>query len=240
LIAGAAVLAALLRPAGERALVERGVVYTITTVELVLPLVGLGVALVQRGRWELLIMAVLFLGGIPLGRLSEHWLLVEGAVPPEIGRYFVLLGPLCCVVVAVALATPGRARAWVAPVAAVLSGTALGFLVALHDPSVGDPRFVSAAAATGLWLMWLAPAILRRFNKSWLKIGSRIFASWLAAIGLMLGGTKFVIMHRAERPVADSSAPLLSPPSGESEATIGDSPPVLNRPREWDDPSRQP
>src|SRR5206468_7950249 len=117
-------------------------------------------------------------------------------------RYFIYLGPLCCVIAGIMLATARRLRLWIMPAATALCGAALGFLAALHDPTLGDPRFAGGAAAAGLWLGAAAPAFLRLFDLSWLRIGGRILASWLIAIGLLLGGSKFVVQQRAERAVA--------------------------------------
>jgi len=67
LITGAALLAVMLRPAGERGLMEGGVAYAIVTYDLVLPLVGLGVALTPMTRWQTILVAGIFIAGIPWG-----------------------------------------------------------------------------------------------------------------------------------------------------------------------------
>jgi hypothetical protein len=122
------------------------------------------------------------------------------------------------------------------PAATMLCGAALGFLAALHDPTVGDSQFVGGAAAAGLWLIAIPPALLRRFDGPWLKIGSRILASWLVAIGLLLGGSKLVVQQRAEQAQAPVQL-FVQPPASidPPEGTAGST-----RPREWGDQSRQP
>jgi len=238
LTAGAALLAVMLQPAGERGPIEAGVAYAIVTYDLVLPLVGLGVALAPMTRWQTILVAILFVGGIPLGILSEHRLLSATGLPPSLARYFIYLGPLCCVVAGITLAAAGSLRLWIMPTATLFTGAALGFLVALHDPTVGNPRFACGAATAGLWLIAAAPALLRRFGGSWLKIGGRILASWLVAIGLLLGGSKFVVQQRAER--APAPTQLFVQPPASIDPGAGDGTSALTRPREWGGESRQP
>lgn len=238
LIAGAALLAVMLRPAGERGLAEGGAAYAIVAYDLVLPLVGLGVALATVTRWQAILFAVILVGSVPLGILAEHRLLSAAGLPPNLARHFTYLGPLCCVVAGLTLASAGSLRRWLMPAATALCGAALGFLVALHDPAVGDPRFAYGAAAAGLWLIAAPPAILRRFEGPWLKIGGRILASWLVAIGLLLGGSKFVVQQRAERASAPTQLFVQPPASIDPGSSNGTA--AIPRPREWGDVSRQP
>lgn len=237
-IGGAALAAVMLRPAGERGLVEGGVAYAIVTYDLVLPLVALGVALVTVRRWQAVLLAITLVGSVPLGVLAEHRLLSSEALPLSLARHFTYLGPLCCVVAGLALVSAGGLRLCLMPASTALSGAALGFLAALHDPTIGNPRFACGAAAVGLWLIATPPAILRRFDTSWLKIGGRILASWLVTIGLLLGGSKFVVQQRAER--AQAPTPLFVQPPASIDPGSGNDPAAMARPREWGDTSRQP
>lgn len=238
LLGGAALAAVLLRPAGERGLIESGVVYTIITYDLVLPLVGLGVALTSLTRRQTIACAIVLMYGVFIGVVGEHRLLATAALPPELARPFTYLGPLCCLAAGLALAPAGRLRRWLAPAATGLSGAALGFLAALHDPTVGDPRFAGGAAATGLWLVATPPAVLRWFDGPWLTIGGRILASWLVAIGLLLGASKLVLQRRADQAQAASQLSVQPPASLDpGDATA---PPGFKQPREWGDDSRQP
>lgn len=238
LIVGAALAAIMLRPPGERGPIEDGAAYALGTYDLVLPLAGLGVALATLSRWQALLFVLILLGSIPLGIVGEHRLLAAAGLPPELARHFTYLGPLCCAVAGLALAAAGRLRLWVMPIATVLCGTALGFLVALHDPTGGDPRFAGGAAAVGLWLMTTPPALLQLFDRSWLRIGGRILASWLVAIGLLLGGSKFVVQQRAER-AQEPPQLFVQPPASLDPGTGGETG-GFSQPREWSDPARQP
>jgi len=217
-IAAPLLLAVPWEPAAGRGRVGSGAAYTIVSYDQVLPLLGLGIALANMNRWRKVVAAVLFIGGIPVGILSEARLVSAMTAAPGLHPLFVFIGPLCCVIIGLALGSPAGLRAWTVPVAAALSGAALGFLIALHDPAPGDGRFSGGAAAAGLWLVAAPAVLLRPVDRSWLTIGSRVFASWLIAIGLLLGGSSYVVKQRAERAAAvertmpkDRLAPLHRP-----------------------------
>ena len=152
-------------------------------------------------------------------------------------RHFIYLGPLCCLVAGLTLALAGRLRLCLMVMAIALSGATLGFLAALHDPALGDPRFACGVAAAGLWLLAAPPALLRWFDRSWLKVGGRILASWLVAIGLLLGGSKVVIQRRAEQAMAPTQ--LFVEPPASIDPGAGDAAPPFMRPREWGDESAE-
>jgi hypothetical protein len=238
LLAGVALAAVMLRPAGARGPIESGAAYMLVTYDLVLALVGLGVGLTPMTRWQTILAALLLAAGVPLGVLGEHRLLAEADLPASLARSFAYVGPLCCVVAGLTLAPAGRLRRWIMPAATAFCGTALGFLVALHDPTVGDPRFAGGAAAVGLWLIATPPAILHRLDGPWLKVGGRILASWLVAIGLLLGGSKLVVQRRAEQ--AQAPVQLYVEPPASLDPGAGGGSSATTRPREWGDTSRQP
>jgi hypothetical protein len=238
LVAGAAGAAMLLRPAGERGLIMGGAAYAIATYDLALPLVGIGIAMARMTGRQVVALAVILVAALSLGVLGEHRLLSDPEFPPRLARRFIYLGPLCCVIVGLALPMPSRLRLWLMAPATGLAGAALGFLAALHDPALGDPRFAGGAAAVGLWLVAVPPALLGWFSGSWLTIGGRIVASWLIAIGLLLGGSKVVVQRRAEQ--AQGPTQLFVQPPASIDPGAGDVTPAVPRPREWSDQSRQP
>jgi len=239
-VAGAALLAMLLPPPGARSLFGAGIAYTVATYDLVLPLIGLGIALARTAVWPALVVVAAFVAAVPLGFLVEHQVAAALTLGPDASDRLVFAGPLCCLVVGLALAPAGALRLWIMPVAAVLAGAMLGFLIAFHDPSLGNPRFAWGAAAAGLWLAVTPWALLQRVDRAWLRIGSRIFASWLVAIGLLLGGSKYVAQHRYERATALPPAPPSYQPPAVDAPAIGEGPTTTGRPRQWDDPSQQP
>ncbi|HTO84062.1 MAG TPA: hypothetical protein VMQ73_17615, partial [Methylomirabilota bacterium] len=152
------------------------------------------------------------------------------------------IGPLACVAAGLVLAPGPLLRVVLAPLAAAFCGAALGFLIAFHDPSLGDPRFAIGAAAAGLCVMAAPVVVLPWFGRGWLRIGGRILASWLIAIGLLLGGSKYVAQQRAAQPLATAPPPpppAYQPPPVNAPA-IGDNPSPLRRPSQWGDQNAQP
>ena len=198
-IAAALLLAALWQPAAERGLIASGAAYPIMAYDQILPLLGLGISLARLSPWWKLLVTGIFAGGFALGLLGEARLLSPMAAVPDLHFLFVFIGPLCCIAIGLALVSPAGLRAATVPAAAALSGAALGFLAALHDPTPGDGWFSGGAAAAGLWLIAAPAVLLRHVDGAWLTIGGRIFASWLIAMGLLLGGSSYVVKLRAER-----------------------------------------
>jgi len=82
--------------------------------------------------------------------------------------------------------------------------------------------------------------VLPRFDRGWLRIGGRILASWLIAIGLLLGGSKYFVQERAAQPVAGLPPPRTTyqPPPVNAPA-IGDNP-TVRPPSQWGNQSTQP
>lgn len=238
LVAGAAGAAMLLLPPGDHGLVASGVAYAIASYDLALPLVGIGIAMASMTERQIIALAIVLVAALPLGVLGEHRLLSAPDFPPSLARRFIYLGPLCCVAVGSALALPGRVRFWFMLPATALAGAALGFLAALHDPALGDPRFAGGAAAVGFWLVAVPATLIGWLRRSWLTIGGRIVASWLIAIGLLLGGSKIVVQKRAEQ--AQRQTPLFVQPPASIDPGAGDAAQPGARPREWGDESRQP
>jgi len=234
-IIGAVLLAIMFRPLGERGPIESGIAYAIVTYDLALPLVGLGVSMATLKRWQAIFFGLMLIGSVPLGIVGEHRLLSAAGLPPELARHFTYLGPLCCVAAGLALAPARRIRLWILPVAAVLCGATLGFLAALHDPAVGDLQFASGAAAAALWLMAAPTILLRWFDVSWLKIGGPILGSWLVAIGVLLGTSKFVVQQREH-----AQRQLFVQPPASLDPGANDDVQGLVRPRERSDQYRQP
>jgi hypothetical protein len=96
---------------------------------------------------------------------------------------------------------------WIAPAVALLAGGAVGFTAALNDPTFGEGRFLTGAAAASLWLLLAPLAVAPRVPEAALRIASRILASWLVAIGLMLGAAH--VYKRA--PAAQGGGEVPSP-----------------------------
>ena len=238
-IAGAAVAGVMLRPAGERGLVEGGVAYAVVTYDLVLALVGLDFALATMTRWQAILFAVVLVGSIPLGVSRRASVPRVGGVAAGSSRLFIYLGPLCCAVAGLTLsASAGGLRLCLMPASAALSGAALGFLAALHDPTIGDPRFACGVAAVGLWLhcdFAGDPALVRhdvaddrRPHPRQLAGRHRPAAGRLAACGA------------ATRRGAQRADAIVHATAGLDRSWQSEGPAATTRPRDWGDTSRQP
>lgn len=84
----------------------------------------------------------------------------------------------------IALIAPERVRTWAVPAVALLLGASLG---PVFDYSgQGRWNFPAGAVRCGCWLMATPFALSRAFEAPWLAPATRIFGSWLVAIGLML------------------------------------------------------
>jgi hypothetical protein len=144
-------------------------------------------------------VAGLFVGWAVKDRVLS--LLVEW---PGAFEYTGFIGPFSCILSGAALAAPGLRRRILAPAAALPVGLAIGFVAALNDPSLGESQFFTGAAAASFWLLLAPLALLPSVGTAYVATGSRILASWLIAIGLMLGAAK-VVGWQAPRPVADQT-----------------------------------
>src|SRR5258708_7361206 len=146
--------------------------------------------IVPPGRIHICGIAV---GGIVSGILGERHLVSEATAASGLLNLFPFIGPLCCVIAGSALASPAGLRAAATSAAAALSGAALGFLIALHDPSMGDARYLSGAAAAGLYIIASPPLLLRHVERSRLTIPARVVARPVTALGPAAAGSESVV-----------------------------------------------
>jgi hypothetical protein len=116
-----------------------------------------------------------------------------------------LIAPAGCILSGIALAVPARARRLIAPAVAALAGGAIGFVAALNDPTLGESGFALGSAAAALWLLAVPLPFVPGLPAGPVRIASRILASWMVAIGLMLGAAKF-FEHKAAPPIAPPPA----------------------------------
>jgi hypothetical protein len=75
---------------------------------------------------------------------------------------------------------------WLMPFAALLCGAGLGLVVDITGASPRDWYFVAGAILAGCWLLGAPLLLCRGVAHAWCPIASRIFGSWLIAIGAML------------------------------------------------------
>jgi hypothetical protein len=218
--AGALLLFGMFRPDAERGLFDYGAIYTVSTYDQALALVGIGVGWTQMTARRTALGMLFFAGSLLIGLLAKDRLVSAILAGPGSANLLLvlgLIGPICCVVCGLGLVAPARPRGWLMPLAAAISGLALGFFVALDDPSDMGRQFIGGAVLAACWLLLAPPALLWPIRGAWLRIGGRIFASWLIAIGVMLGASKLVAVRSdALPPAPDQTAiPQLMVPEGE-------------------------
>jgi hypothetical protein len=229
--AGAAAIVGIkLHPATSRSLWEDGALFFALGYDRCLPVLGFGCALAQaKPRWAAPSVVLLVLG-LAWGLSSEDWLVSLAGNSAERWTLLLLItGPLSCLIAGITLVAPDRLRdAGLVP-AALLLGAILGVAVKLNDPGLEDVRFASAAVVAALWLAAAVFLTWRLLERPWFRIAGRIFASWLIAIGLMLGGAMLAPRHAARV----APAPVEPPPATESAAPPepGGSFPTLESPQ---------
>jgi hypothetical protein len=107
------------------------------------------------------------------------------------------------------LAAPRLLRFLLLPPTAIVSGATLGLVVNLNDPSVEQWYYSAGAVLAGLWLVFPPLITWRHFERPWLVVPSRIFGSWLIAIGVMLAGVQLI--PRPAPPPPPAPAPATAP-----------------------------
>jgi len=206
-VSGLAVLAiALVYPRASRSNFEFGLLYTVTRYDQALPLVGIGIAIAQLPRRLCLVSLIILAAGIPAGGLMSDWVLGALSEHSEFVGYLFLIAPVCCAIVGLALVMPNRIAVVLTPLAAFLSGAALGLVVSFDDPSAAAKSFAAGAVLSGLWLTVPPLLLWRRFNRPWFPIAGRIFGAWLIAIGAMLTALELISRPPPPEPRVDASA----------------------------------
>ncbi|PZV40447.1 hypothetical protein [Mesorhizobium kowhaii] len=175
------------------------------SLERVIPLAGLGVAIALVRARHAVVASMTFLLGAALGMLFQDQYLALMAGVPGATTHLFLTGPFSAVAAGLLLIIPARARPWVLPFAAMLIGAMLGVATMLTDPTLPDPAIPLIAVLIALWIMAIIGLSGHAFWLEWFPIAARILGSWLIAIGLLLGGTAI-----ATKP------PMLAPPPSQA------------------------
>ncbi len=239
-ITGLALFSTFLADPGARGLYEMGVAYLLTSYGQILPLVGFGIALASLRRTQTSLALVLFSICVPAGLLAEHWLISDwliGSSTEQLLTLIALVAPICCVLPAAALLSSGAIRTLIVMIAAPLLGAAIGFAIAFGNPS-DRWQFPAGAGVAALWLTAAPRGILASFKAPWLRIGGRIFASWLLAIALLLGSSA-LLGQRTQLASPPVPAPtVIQPPEGAPIQTPESAPvqtlrPGSEEPRPW-------
>ncbi|NML74765.1 hypothetical protein HHL25_11575 [Rhizobium sp. S-51] len=186
---------------------------TVLTAERLLPLVGLGMLLGQLPRRAAALSVTLLLAGAFLGVAFRERAFELMAPVPGAAAHMFLTGPLACILIGVPLVLSLGLRPWLAVPLCALAGAALAIATLLADPTLHASSYLPATFAAQVWLVAALAAIVAAFDRPWLSVATRIFASWLVAIGLLYGGA-----HLAARRIALEPPPFPTLPLEDDEA----------------------
>jgi hypothetical protein len=215
LVGGTTLAAALILPGPVRGWIGGGAAFVLSTYAQAFSILALGIAVARLPRAWAGGSIALFAAGLFIGVAVKDSVLAALVQRPGAFERTGLIAPASCLLAALALAGAGRVRRWIDPAVAALAGAAIGFVAALNDPTVGTSLFVAGAAAASVWLLVAPAAVIPRLKASHVRIGSRILASWLVAVGLMLGAVK-VFEQKPVPPV-----PPVPPPAAPAPARPG-------------------
>ena len=206
-VAGAVFVIILLLPVPARGPIGNGAAFVFATYAEALAVFGLGAALSLASRQAAGSGVLLFAAGLLVGWAVKDRVLAALVQHPGMFEHTAFVGPVSCVLSGVALAVPGSRRGAVAPVVAAPVGLAIGFVAALNDPTLGESPFFAGAAMAAFWLLLAPLALLPSLDATYVATGGRVLASWLIAVGLMLGAAEAVGERSAPAPAAHFSAP---------------------------------
>lgn len=211
-LGAAALTFELLNPRPVRSSFEFGLFYTVTRYDQALPLLGVAIALARLPSRLCAACLAVFALAILAGAFVSDWMLAAASAHPGLIGYLFLIGPVCCLFVGIALAVPERLTFVFTVPAVAFAGIALGSVISFNNPNAAAWSFAAGAVLAGLWLVVPPMLVLRGFARGWLPIPSRIFGSWLVAIGAMLMAAQLV-----PRPLPEPAAMNL--PSGATDVS---------------------
>ena len=159
---------------------DNGALHAVGNLQLLAPLLALGVALGRGGRWDAAGDWVLWLAAFAAGALLWN----------RPGNPFAGFGtPLAFMAAGAALMLTGRAAAIVGALAAVVVGVYSGGIGRQEDPATDWPGWFTLGIGIGAGLVvFFAAEAAFSYRRVWLTIPVRIVASWLLAIGFMFLG----------------------------------------------------
>lgn len=173
---------------------------TVFTAERILPLVGLGLLLGQLPRRALpFALAALVLGGAAGILLREPFFALMAPISGAAAHLF-LTGPIACVLIGLPLVLPRGIRPWFALPLLAPAGAALAVATLLGDPTLHERSYLPLAFAAEIWISATLALAAAAFDRAWLTVAARIFASWLIAIGFLYGGAHMAAKRTALEP----------------------------------------
>jgi hypothetical protein len=169
--------------------IVRGFAALASQPNLVLALVGLGLALAPLHERALALAASLFVGGNLAGALGAHRLAMRLPGIESGMADATLLGALACIVAGAALLAPRMIATPATVVAAIGNGVVVGLMIAAKTPAGTDELSFILGAATASISLLLLSVLGRRLlgSADWTGIAGKIVGAWLVAIaGLLL------------------------------------------------------
>jgi hypothetical protein len=229
-------------PATNPNMIVYGVKHAIASYERVLPLIAIGLAIAQmKWRYACLSLALLLASAAVGWSVKDQLIfdLITGSDSVRYLSYIRFTGPLSCILAALLLGVPGRFRQFVLPLVATVIGGMFGFGLALEDPTLGDWHYIAGVTAALSWVILLPPLALRQLRGAWLRIGGRIFASWLLAIGMLLGASKLLPAPQVAEPLSAAPPSSAAVPGLEPDSTAVGHASVPKKPS-WIDETQPP
>jgi len=173
---------------------------TVFSAERMLPLIGLGLLLGQSTRRLKLPALVVVLGSAVLGTLLRERYFEWVAPVPGVAANLFLTGPIACIAFGIALIFPQRLRAFAAFPMLVVGSAALAVVTLLSDPTFHSRTYLPTAFVAQGWVVVAVSAVATILDRPWAALGTRIFGSWLVAIGLLYGGAHVAARQTIQPP----------------------------------------
>jgi hypothetical protein len=184
----AAIIASAVMAWTEQGTLDHWLLLTAFTAERLLPLVGTGLLLGQMPARHWPIAAAFLVAGLAAGLPWHESLLLLLAPLPAAPTHFFLVGPLACVLAGLLLVLPPGWRFWPSLLLMPALGASFALAVGFSDPSFHDRAYLPWAFVTTVWVLLAASLVTSALTAPWTMIATRVFGSWLLAIGALYGG----------------------------------------------------
>jgi hypothetical protein len=194
-LAGLALLA--LQAPDERSMAGAWILASAVSLQRVVPLLGLGIALALLSRRQCWAGFLLFLLGTAIGFEVRAWFMASLQGVPQAAEHLFLTGPLSSIAAGLLLIAPQWARTWLFAPVSMFVGALLAVAITLTDPTVNEFLIPSIGVAIGVWIVSAIALAASAIRHPWFSIATRIAGSWLLAAGLLYGGASLI-----QRPVA--------------------------------------
>ncbi|MGE0005444.1 MAG: hypothetical protein AB7S92_07620 [Parvibaculaceae bacterium] len=214
---------------GERSMIAAWILASALSLERVVPLLGLGMAVSLLGRRQCWSAPAVLLVGTAIGFRLRPWFMNAMDGVPQAADHLFLTGPLSDVAAGLLLIAPRWARAWLFVPVTMVVGAMLAVAIGLTDPTVNEILVPCVGAATGAWIVSAIALTASAFHRPWFSIAARIAGSWLLAAGLLYGSAALVPRPAAPaQPVLPRSSPRKPPFDG-----LGNGSPGLDLSPRW-------